>query len=209
MAEQEVDVVFKEYILGPYLASCSRVIDMGCQEVVFLSLLPDNGACGVDIDEAALRVCRTKGLRVAKVNLDCALPFAHETFGAVILSHVLEHLVAPLRTLQEINRILKAEGWLLLALPVEGSLVDKLGRNKYFKHHPGHIYSFTPQNIKILLDRSGFWLKKLYIHPWPAGKLKKLGILKLVLPLYQLLPADFMLALSDWYWIVAQKPKVA
>jgi len=70
-----------------------------------------------------------------------SLPFAGNTFDAVILSHVLEHVAEPKRALQEIGRVLKPSGAAYVAVPDGRLFSDRLYR-KVFRDRGGHISLF-------------------------------------------------------------------
>ncbi len=46
------------------------------------------------------------------------LPFADDEFDIIICSHVLEHVPDDARALQEMRRVLRPDGWVLLAVPI-------------------------------------------------------------------------------------------
>ncbi len=48
------------------------------------------------------------------------LPFADQTFDAVICSHVLEHVPDDQKAMREIARILHPEGWAYVGVPLDG-----------------------------------------------------------------------------------------
>src|SRR5450631_2783503 len=54
---------------------------------------------------------------IANLDVDALSAFADETQDFVIASHLLEHLVDPLRQLSEMHRVLKPGGVLLVFLP--------------------------------------------------------------------------------------------
>ncbi len=53
-----------------------------------------------------------------------SLAFQDETFDLVICSEVLEHLLAPQKTLAEIRRVIKKDGTMILTTPCAASLSD-------------------------------------------------------------------------------------
>lgn len=58
-----------------------------------------------------------------------ALPFPDESFDAVLSSGTLEHVVDPDASLEEISRILRPNGWLIIYnLPNRYSWIEFIGR---------------------------------------------------------------------------------
>jgi len=72
------------------------------------------------------------------------LPFRDATFDAVVCMEVLEHLLEDFVTLQEIRRVLKKEGFLILSVPFYHDIPEH------------HVRVYTPRTIKRLLEGSGF-----------------------------------------------------
>lgn len=72
---------------------------------------------GVDVSETAVELARESGID-AQVIVDAAsLPFADESFDAVICIEVFEHLFAPHEAAAEIRRVLRPGGRLVASAP--------------------------------------------------------------------------------------------
>jgi SAM-dependent methyltransferase len=86
---------------------------------------------------------------------DVRFPDAY--FEAVTFWHVFEHVKDPEWTLKECARILKPEGLLVLAVPNMGSLQSRMAGNGWFHLDPPfHLYHYSAENIKKLLEKNGF-----------------------------------------------------
>ena len=101
--------------------SVGRALDAGCGngEVSFAlaELLGATVVCS-DISRVAVDQCRARGLEAHQVELGAApMPFGDASFDLVFMTEVLEHLFYPDRALEEINRILRPGGYLLLSTP--------------------------------------------------------------------------------------------
>tara|TARA_R110002072_G_scaffold303099_1_gene493567 strand:+ start:326886 stop:328157 length:1272 start_codon:yes stop_codon:yes gene_type:complete len=140
------------------LPAGSKVLDVGCGRGVMLRALLDLGheAHGVEIaPEAASGADPRAQIRIApelsKAGYDA------NTFDAVIMWHVLEHLPHPEKTLAEIRRILRPGGRLILAVPNFGSLQSqRTGHDWFHLDLPRHLYHFTPETLQRLLICNGF-----------------------------------------------------
>ena len=86
------------------------------------------------------------------------LPIAEKTYDAIVASHVLEHIVEPLKTVRELLRLLKPGGLLYLETPSELSLKPTSGR-KYWKHG---FFSF--------------WDDPTHIRPWTVAALYRVAM---------------------------------
>ena len=177
-----------------------RVADLGCNTGYYLRL-GGPGSFGLDVSGPNLEACRKEGLSCAFHDLNrTPLPLSDAAFDVVLLSHVLEHVHAPIRLLMEANRVLAPGGKVLIGLPIEDSLYSRLRMN-YYGGPEGHIYSFSRKNIAKLLGIAGFGPARFVCHlpvvgfrPWP--RLNRVLSRLPVLLAYQL---------SGAYWCLADK----
>jgi SAM-dependent methyltransferase len=140
------------------------VLDLGCAKGAYLRQFGP-GSIGVDVSRPNLEHCRKLDLNVKEADLNQELPFHAESFPAVLCSHALEHVDAPISLLRECHRVLQDEGLLVLGLPIENSLVNWVRGQRYFYHHVGHLYSFSLENIDVLLKKTGFRIARFYFEP--------------------------------------------
>jgi predicted SAM-dependent methyltransferase len=78
-------------------------------------------------------------------------------FDAVTLSHVIEHLHDPIRSLQEVYRILAPGGKLWIATPnLESALHRRFRRNWLALDPPRHLVLFTLRSLMSVCRRNGF-----------------------------------------------------
>jgi len=94
-------------------------IDVGCGEGWLTKLLEEKGyyTIGADKDNKMLRLASKNCNSLIKVNVDNCLPFKSACFDFIICSDLLEHLNNPKMALEEIYRILKFGGKVLLKVP--------------------------------------------------------------------------------------------
>jgi SAM-dependent methyltransferase len=75
----------------------------------------------------------------------------------VVIIHVIEHVPDPLHTLEEIFRVLKPGGSLVIETPRYDSLMFKLLRHRERSVScDGHIYFFTTDTLKRMCEKAGF-----------------------------------------------------
>lgn len=108
--------------LGPATAGVRTVLDIGCGDGTAAStaapFLAGHRIVGVDWSQDALRRARTRLPYVVRGELsDGGLPFATAGADAVLFSEVVEHLVDPDGALDEIRRVLRPGGHLMLSTP--------------------------------------------------------------------------------------------
>jgi SAM-dependent methyltransferase len=113
------------------------------------------------------------GLAYHNANLELtALPFEENSFDLVLFCEVLEHLtVDPLHAMQELKRVLKPGGRLVLTTPNAARLENVSafveGRNiydPYSKYGPygRHNREYTRHELSLLLTHCGFEIETFY-----------------------------------------------
>ena len=125
-------LLFKSQAVCPYLShidQTSQILDCGVGTGAFSLALLESVAqsahvSGVDISYPMLtQAQQTLKNRCTTLDLRCEdirrLPFADESFDAVIFAHVLEHVAEPVETLREMSRVLKP------GAPLIGSVTRK------------------------------------------------------------------------------------
>jgi protein-L-isoaspartate O-methyltransferase len=118
-AETLDDIIHNDTIFS----SGSLVLEAGCgvgaQTKIIAPKNPDSNFISIDLSEASIGEARKliKSLDIHNVELRQAdiynLPFNDETFDAVIICFVLEHLHNPIQALEELKRVLKKEGTMM------------------------------------------------------------------------------------------------
>jgi len=96
-----------------------KILDLGCGTGALINRLKEYGAVvGLDFSKDALEFCvaRECGLLCCG-DIQKKIPFGDESFDLVIASDVLEHLEDDMFTVQEIYRICKKNGFVLITVP--------------------------------------------------------------------------------------------
>lgn len=148
-----------------------RVLDWGCGWGQMTELLMDRGleveAFDVDPDLTAparrplefyphLSALITPELR--------RLPYDDASFDAALSCGVLEHVVDPSASLDELRRVLKPGGTLYVyKLPNPHSYLEKVARRAGLYYHGKleHDRLYTPKEARDLLERHGYELVEL------------------------------------------------
>jgi SAM-dependent methyltransferase len=136
----------------------ARVLDVGCGRGVVLGALADRGleVHGVEISAEAARGADPRAqIRIAERLVDAGYPDAF--FDEVLIWHVLEHLSDPRGTLDEVHRVLRPGGRLIVAVPNFASAQARWAGPAWFHLDlPRHLYQFPLPALCRLLDRTGF-----------------------------------------------------
>ncbi len=182
----------------PHLTG-KKVLDVGCSDGLYLSKF-SGGSVGIEQVPALAEAARKRGLNVIEGDvLDKCRSLAPASFEAVLFSHVIEHVDAPIQVLREINRILVQNGTLALGVPIERNVFRDALRRDYFDGT--HIYAFSVRNARKLLEETAFVERALYFHlPKCRGRLGR-GIETAWNSIAWPMREYFSMA----YWIVAEK----
>jgi SAM-dependent methyltransferase len=97
------------------------VLDLGSGEgeaAIEVGKLSNANVRCVDVSAVAVASSRSRGLDAYQVDVNSEpLPFNDESFDLVYLTEVIEHLVRPDRALQEVRRVLRPGGQLIVSTP--------------------------------------------------------------------------------------------
>jgi|TARA_B110000881_G_C18372568_1_gene411968 methionine biosynthesis protein MetW len=99
-------------IIADLLPNNSRVLDVGCGDgtlMKFLSKEKNIDVRGLELDEANVEICISKGLSVIEGNAETELgQFPDKSFDFVILSQTLQAFYSPVTVLNHLLRVGKA-----------------------------------------------------------------------------------------------------
>jgi len=146
LVERLVRLVGERHIsfLTRFLAPGGRVLDVGCGRGVILGPLADRGfeVHGVEISaEAAQGADPRAEIRIASSLGDAG--YEAGFFDQVVIWHVLEHVADPRGTLEEVARILRPGGRLIVAVPNFSSAQARwTGAAWFHLDLPRHLYHF-------------------------------------------------------------------
>jgi len=151
--------------------SRGRVLDVGCGTGGYLRLLRELGweVYGVEIDEGACAEAKKWELDIFHGQLEDAR-FPEDYFDLVRMNHVLEHLPRPLHSLKEAKRVLREGSKLLIEVPnVESLSAHLFGERWYHLDLPRHLFHFSPQTLRSLLEKAGFAQVEISHLPTTSG----------------------------------------
>ena len=136
-----------------------KLLDVGCGMGEFAAGMAQLGweSHAIDFDAAAVAVAgRQPDLTVGTGSLfDQRYPA--ESFDAITMSNVIEHIPDPIETFAECFRILRKNGRLIMITPNINSTGHKLfGEDWRGLEIPRHLYLFTTGSLKRLARRAGF-----------------------------------------------------
>jgi SAM-dependent methyltransferase len=143
------------------------ILDIGSGTGHFLNEMKCYGwtAEGVEINDKARQFSIEHfGLKVISPGELSSLP--RKSFDCISLWHALEHFHNPGHYLEEIKRLLRPGGVLIVALPNCESADAGYYREHWAAYDvPRHLWHFSPGTIRSFLGKSGFELKQYRMLP--------------------------------------------
>lgn len=142
-----------------------RVLDVGCGSGKFLTDMKSLGwdGAGVEFDPKAAAVARAQSSLEVQVGSVHDATFAPESFDAITLSHVIEHLPDPVETLRRCRTLMKPDGLLVMATPNPRSLCRRLlGREWRGWEIPRHLYVYSGSALRVCAERAGLRVRSVF-----------------------------------------------
>jgi SAM-dependent methyltransferase len=113
----KISNLYRNFLMYPVINNAlnGKVLDVGCGIGDFLAFRKKD-TIGIDINNLNVNYCQSLGYETYLIE-DNKFPFENEVFDSVILDNVLEHLVNPEITINEISRVLKPKGKFVIGVP--------------------------------------------------------------------------------------------
>ncbi len=147
-----------ELILGFIPSQNHRVLVLGVGGGLLCHKLATLGfeVRGVDISpDCCHHVQQTYGVNVIQHDLENGLPFEDNSFDAVIIADVLEHIQKDKELAAEIYRCLAKGGRLLLTVPAYQHLWS------YWDELLAHFRRYRREGLRSLITNAGFKIRKI------------------------------------------------
>jgi len=142
---------------GRFIFPKMRVFEFGVGSGFNLAHLPCRLRTGHDAFCSAELERKRIGFRWATEGIKT------HSFDAVICHHTLEHMPDPWNALTEMRRLLVPNGLLIVNVPHE---VERQSRRFDASVKNGHLFSWTPQTLGMLLASRGFTVESVRIQPF-------------------------------------------
>ena len=174
--------------LGPARTPAATILDIGCGDgtaaATAAGVLAGHRLVGVDWSQDALRRAASRIPCAVRGELtDGGLPFATGSADAVLFSEVIEHLVDPDGALDELHRVLRPGGHLMLSTPNLAAWYNRglllAGVQPVFSEvsmrgihgRPGtqvvgHLRLYTARALRGFLSASGFDVVRISGAPY-------------------------------------------
>ena len=182
-----------------------RVLDVGCGFGGQMALLRERGweTWGLDASMALTRYCRQRFACDARAPLVCAvaeaLPFRSRSFDRIVCQGSLDHFARPQTFLEEVARVLKPDGLVVIAISNFDSLSCRLGQALFRAKerfgvpvYHGRLYWGTPAN---------------HTFRGTYGVLRRLG--EPYLELVECRGVSLLWLFHRWTWLMSRLPRRA
>jgi methionine biosynthesis protein MetW len=159
-----------------------RMLDIGCGDGYITKLISRKTGCephGIDISRNAVKIARKRGIRAKEADMnEGKIPYPDDYFDVVFCGDILEHIYDTEVLLDNIHRVLKPGGCMVVSVPniaswynrvflligwmptwIESSSKTYTG-NPFLKEGVGHIHAFTEKSLKELIRIKGFKIER-------------------------------------------------
>ena len=171
-------------LIGNFLDGKKKILDIGCGIGVLASEVKDrynSEVYGIDINRVAVKSAVQAGIKAKVGDIEKKLPYGNESFDAVLIIQVIEHVLGTDDLVLEAKRVLKENGLLIISTPnlsnwfnriiflfgfqpffTEVSLKDKTFGLSFTRGMSvnretlGHLRIFTLRALRDLLNYYGF-----------------------------------------------------
>jgi len=204
--EQSFKWLFWSSVVRKYTNKESKILELGCTYgYLFKHLKGYKNLFGIDISKHAINVAKTLNQKAIFETQDVQdLKFPKNNFDLILAIDVLEHLPNPKKGIQEISKVLKPNGILIISTPNPDSYSHKIKKKQWFAYKdPTHISIHNKEYWLNLLKTNNFRIKKtttidLFDYPY-LNKIARL----LNLILYRI-KSPFIKNMGDNSVIIAQ-----
>ncbi|MBN1898908.1 MAG: class I SAM-dependent methyltransferase, partial [Spirochaetes bacterium] len=155
-----------------------KLLDIGCGSGSFLYDMRKKGweTFGVEISKNACDTGKRSGLNIFCGTLAEAR-FKKDQFDYIRSNHSFEHMVDPNRTLEEMRRILKPGGKVLIGVPHIKSMNATVFKEYwYYLGAPFHPFNYSVITLQKMLEKHGFIVEKVRYNSNYQGILGSLQI---------------------------------
>lgn len=135
-----------------------RILDIGCGQGDFLDAARQRGwdEQGSEYSEAAVALCRRRGLKVAHGDFVLA-DFGDQDFDVITAFEVIEHVNDPGTLIAHVRRLLRPGGLLYITTPNFDSVLRHLERSDFrILCFPEHLCFYTRRSLRHLAQVHGF-----------------------------------------------------
>lgn len=156
-----------------FVDSCDQLLDLGCWDGFIMEQIIKTGkvkkVVGVDNSKSAVKMAVKKGLDVKLIDsVEHRLPWKNNSFDCILAGEIIEHVYDVNSFIEEIARVLKPGGSLIITTPNLASFgaritlltgkIPWMMENELLSQSAGHIRYFTFDTLAKIVGKYGFSL---------------------------------------------------
>jgi len=165
---RDININAKKKILNKLSHQNKSLLDVGCGTGEFIEAMKKDSwdAAGMETAKEARDIANRDDIKIYD-----DLKNINDKFHIITLWHVLEHMHDVPELMDNLNRLLADDGYLIIAVPNIDSIDAKFYKEQWIAlDTPRHLYHFRPKDIISLLDKFNFEVKRidnrLYFDVW-------------------------------------------
>ena len=138
-----------------------KLLDIGAGTGAFVAYMQQEGweVTGLEPDETARERARIDN-RVQLLDMDHLSSLPPDSFDAITLWHVMEHVHALHPYIEQLKTLVRRSGRIFIAVPNYTSYDARAYREAWAAYDvPRHLYHFSPDAMETLLDLHGLQLQ--------------------------------------------------
>lgn len=177
-------------------------LDLGCGQGFSTQFFKDAGfkVMGLEYDEVLVKKDQKNNLNVIQGDLNKKLPFKTSSFDVIMLKDAIEHLPSSYFIMEEMKRVLRPGGYLVVAT------CDIATVKEDFWNNPDHKRPYSMFTLKFLYDQYNYetiaaYKQKAYMKYLRTLLLDVLGWKRFYFWLLKIWPA------SHWIVIIGKNKK--
>jgi SAM-dependent methyltransferase len=128
----------------------ATLLDIGCGTAWLAQHFPSY--TGIDGSVDAVGIAQGLGRNVIQGNVDASLPFEDESFDAVVMKDLLEHVADPVALVLEVLRVLRPGGTVFASSP---------DAQRWVWDDYTHRRPFTRKSFRLLFADQGFAVERV------------------------------------------------
>lgn len=165
---RNININTKKKILNRLARQNESLLDVGCGTGEFIEAMKINGwdVSGMETAKEARDMAKRDDIQIFD-----DLENVDNKFHVITMWHVLEHIHDVPGLMNNLNRLLADDGYLIIAVPNIDSFDAKFYKENWIAlDTPRHLYHFQPKDIISLMDKYSFEVRKisnrLYFDVW-------------------------------------------
>jgi 2-polyprenyl-3-methyl-5-hydroxy-6-metoxy-1,4-benzoquinol methylase len=138
------------------------LLDVGSGTGSFAAIMKKHGwdVTGLEPDADARNLAKKEN-NLELLDIAALHDFPHQSFDAITLWHVLEHVEDLTSFLKLLANLMKADGRVFIAVPNYTSHDARVYKNFWAAYDvPRHLYHFSPQSMKHMVEMNGLKIEK-------------------------------------------------